>query len=77
MRVIVFRVSKEFLAQINSYCEREEIGYNELFHRAIEHLIEKYLGGDKEKRASSRGADRDGNKDDNVSEASENSSDAR
>jgi hypothetical protein len=65
-RIIVFRVSKEFLKQINNYCEQEQISYSELFNRAIEHLCKKYLGGDNEKRESSRRKDRLSGQNDNV-----------
>ena len=58
-RIIVFRVSREFLSQINDFCEREKISYSELFHKAIEHLCKKYLEEENVKSKNSRGADRD------------------
>jgi len=57
-RIIVFRLSREFLSQINEYCEREKISYSELFDRAIDHLCKKYLE-EKDERKNSGREDRD------------------
>jgi metal-responsive CopG/Arc/MetJ family transcriptional regulator len=76
-RVIVFRVSREFLSEINEFCKREKISYSELFHKAIEHLCKKYLGGDNEKRESSGRKNRVSGQNDNVSKTSEDSPNAR
>jgi hypothetical protein len=42
--IIVFRVSKWFLEQINEYCKEEGVTYTELLNRTIKHLCKKYLG---------------------------------
>jgi hypothetical protein len=57
-KVIVFRVSREFLGQINRFCEEEKITYSELFHKAIEYLCKKYLRGENDEGKSNRGEDR-------------------
>ena len=76
-RVIVFRVSRWFLEKINEYCKTEGISYAELFERAIEHLCKKYLEEENVKSKNSRGADRDSCQGANVSEAPEDSPNAR
>jgi hypothetical protein len=57
-KVIVFRVSRDFLGQINRFCEEEKITYSDLFHKAIEYLCEKYLKGGNNEGESNRGEDR-------------------
>ena len=52
--VIVFRVSKWFLEQINEYCKEKKITYTELFNHAIKILCEKYLGESHGERTNSR-----------------------
>jgi hypothetical protein len=67
-RIIVFRVSKEFLSQINDYCSKEKISYSELFDRAIDHLCKKYLEGEYERENGGR-EDRNSSQEFEVSEA--------
>jgi len=43
MKIKVIRVSEFLFERIHAFCKRENIPYSELFKRAIEKLIEKYL----------------------------------